>query len=487
MHVSFLSILGAMVSWGVVAAPGVKAADGEKAPSRPAAITSPKPASPAVRVQAGFYTPARVGKMWDTWIYYHGGKYYMYYQAGGCGHEMEQDLATSEDGVHWKEFGIMIEPRIGNSIGTGHIWKSPDFDKTHKWIMNHCENVGSNQSIMFTTSTDLLNWTNVDEKYRFRHDTRWYKPDPGRWDCIDTIERDGGGFYGYFTANPDDRKLNYRPCGFGFAESKDGIQWTALPPVQGDIDGEFGGIQRIGNKCYILIGEGRVAVGDKPEGPFYTQKKNCNAFGKGCDIYFPRFFHNAAAGPLVNHFYTRDPVYAAPLKDIEIDREGILRLKWWKNNDKLKANPVETKLVAAGAGYDPSLRLLGSKLDLSRTHVIEGTLSEAKTQPESGVKCGIYLDQGNGQGQCLLLGRNVVHFATIQADGSNLKVLQTSNRDVDLGPTLRFRLVMKADLMELYINDYLMNLNRVQCNGQIGFMGADNAYTFKDIEVWQSN
>ena len=58
----------------------------------------------------------------------------------------------------------------------------------------------------------------------------------------------------------------------------------------------------------------------------------------------------------------------------------------------------------------------------------------------------------------------------------------TNNR-----PVLKFRLVIRGDMMELYVNGYLMNLKRVRCNGQIGFMGADNTGAFKDIRVWQSD
>ena len=449
-----------------------------------ALVSASPPAVPAV--QAGFYTPARKGQMWDTWLYYHEGKYYLYYLAGPGGRWDGHELAISEDGVHWKEYGVVVKPRDGVTwMGTGHIWKSPDFDKTHKWVINYSEWFGDKQDIMFVTSTDLLHWTKVNEKYRFMQDTRWYK-EKGRWDCIDAIQRADGSLYGYFTADPDEGKVTYRPCGFGFAESKDGIAWTALPPVEGDISGEFGGIQKIGDKYYVLISEGRVAIGDKPEGPFLAQKKNPNAFGAGCDIYFPRFFHNAPGGPLVNHFYSGGTVYAAPLKDIEIDREGILRLKWWKNNDKLKAKPVKTRLVAAGSGYASSMRMLDAKLNLSRTHVIEGTLGVMQPLPAGGGKHGIFFDQGDGQGQCLLLARDAVRFGEIKADGSDLKVLQTSNRDMDLGPVLKFRLVIKSDMMELYINDYLMNLKRVRCNGRIGFMGADVAGAFKNIRVWQS-
>jgi len=320
-------------------------------------------------VQAGFFTPARAGKIWDTWIYYHDGKYYMYYLAGSGGHWDGHELATSEDGVHWKEQGVMIKPRAGVTwMGTGHIWKSPDFAKTHQWVMNYSE---------------------------------WF--------------------------------------------------------------------------------------GDKPQGPFLGQKKNHNVFGKGCNIYFPRFFHNAPGGPLVNHFYTGGTVFAAPLKAIEIDREGVLRLKWWKNNNRLKAKPVKTRLVAAGAAYPSSPRMLDKKLDLSRTNVIEGTVGELPLRAPDGGKYGIFFDHGNGQGQCLLLARDAVQFGEIKADGGNLKIQQTSSRDMEFGPTVTFRLVIKLDMMELYINDYLMNLKRVKCNGQVGFMGADDEGAFKNIKVWQSN
>ena len=436
-------------------------------------------------VQAGFFTPSRNGQIWDTWAYFHEGRYYLYYLAGHFNRWDGHELALSDDGVHWKEQGVMIKPREGVTwMGTGHIWKSPDFGRNHTWVMNYSEWFGDKQDIMFATSTNLLDWTKVDEKHRFVQDKRWYQ-EKGRWDCIDTVLRPDGSLYGYFTADPDPDKVKYRPCGFGFAESKDGIAWTALPPIEGDISGEFGGIQKIGEKYYIIISEGRVAVGDRPEGPFLGQAKNHNVFGKGCDIYFPRFFHNAPGGPLVNHFYTNGAIFAAPIKAIDIDREGIMRLKWWKNNDNLKATPVETKLVAAGAGYTPSIRMLDQNLDLGRTSVIEGEVDLSRQRPEDRGQ-GIFFDSGNGQGQCLLLARDKVRFGEIKADGSSLKIQQTSTRDMEFGPTVSFRLLVRADMMEFYLNDYLMNLKRIKCNGRIGLIDTEAESSFKNIRVWQS-
>ena len=428
----------------------------------------------------------RKGQIWDTWAYFHEGRYYLHYLAGHFNRWDGHELALSDDGVHWKEQGVLIKPRAGVTwMGTGHIWKSPDFGRNHTWVINYSEWFGDKQDIMFATSTNLLDWTKVDEKHRFVQDTRWYK-EKGRWDCIDTVVRPDGSLYGYFTADPDPAKVPYRPCGFGFAESKDGITWTALPPIEGDISGEFGGIQKIGEKYYIIISEGRVAVGEKPEGPFYSQKKNPNVFGRGCDIYFPRFFHNAPGGPLVNHFYQNGPVHAAPLKAVDVDRDGILRLKWWKNNDGLKANPVKIGLVPAGEGYFPSLKMLDWKPDPARTTVIEGTIVGAAAGTGDAVSPRIFFDQGGGKGQGLVFSKDEVAFGNIDAASGEFKPAQTSARGMEFGAEARFRLLIREDMIELYVNDYLMNLKRVSYNGRIGFMAADRQGAFKDISVWQS-
>ena len=449
-------------------------------------LVTVEPVVQQAAVQAGFFTPRRVGQIWDTWAYFHEGRYYLYYLAGHFNRWDGHELALSDDGVNWTQQGVMIKPRAGVTwMGTGHIWKSPDFERNHTWVMNYSEWFGDKQDIMFATSTNLLDWTKVDEKHRFVQDKRWYT-EKGRWDCIDAVQRPDGSLYGYFTADPDPGKVSYRPCGFGFAESKDGITWTALPPVEGDISGEFGGIQKISEKYYIIISEGRVAVGDRPEGPFYSQKKNPNVFGHGCDIYFPRFFHNAPGGPLVNHFYQNGMVHAAPLKAVEVGADGILRLKWWSGNDKLKATPVETKLVGAGTNDAASVRLFDKKLDLGRAHVIEGVFNDVLPQAKGEGKYGLFFDQGNGTWHCLLFASDAVRFGEIKADGSSLKVLQTSSRDMDFGSSLSFRLVIRGDMMELYVNDYLMNLKRVKCDRQIGIMGGDSAGSVKDIRVWQS-
>jgi len=37
-------------------------------------------------------------------------------------------------------------------------------------------------------------------------------------------------------------------------------------------------------------------------------------------------------------------------------------------------------------------------------------------------------------------------------------------------------------MAELYVNDYLMNLKRLNWNGQLGFIGG----TIKNLRIWRS-
>ena len=188
---------------------------------------------------------------------------------------------------------------------------------------------GASQTIFFAESTDLLNWKRLPDEYEFKQDTRWYEPD-GRWDCIYTIPRPGGGLYGYWTATPK-AETGGR---FGFGESIDGARWRALPPpkVHGVGGGEAGAVEKIGEKFYMMFGTGGMMVtlvADQPHGPFHAAKKNLRLLSG--HTYFSRFFP-APDGILVNHHSIAGKVYFAPLKSTVIDEEGTLRLGWWKGN-----------------------------------------------------------------------------------------------------------------------------------------------------------
>src|SRR5207244_29945 len=93
-----------------------------------------------------FYKPEKTGLIWDTWIYYHEGKFYLYYNPSPSGRKTLGGwncvaLATSSDGVHWQEHGIIITAAEGvATLGSGAVWTAHDSSSgSEKFIMNFSE------------------------------------------------------------------------------------------------------------------------------------------------------------------------------------------------------------------------------------------------------------------------------------------------------------------------------------------------------------
>jgi hypothetical protein len=245
--------------------------------------------------------------------------------------------------------------------------------------------------------------------------------------------------------------------------------------------GEFGGIEKIGDKYFILISEGRVGVGDSFRGPFLKQPKNHSIF-QG-DIYFPRFFHardTPDGKPLVNHFYTKGVVYSAPLKDIDIDREGILRLKWWNGNDNLKSRLLDIPVNKEKSG----VQMLGYQFLPGKTYVVEGSVNLQVKNIEDE-PAGIWFDSSEEQGKCIVFSRG----KTIFADGNrtsgkvNVKNAREISRDLDYGQRQDFRMVLCNDMAEIYVNNYLTVIHRVGYDGYWGIFGKENI-DVKNLKIW---
>ena len=80
------------------------------------------PASrPPFAVQSMFYKcrSPRTGNMWDTWMSFHEGTYYLYY-LGISGNDLSDNvsMAVSPDGVHWKEIAPVgdLVPRLSRQL-----------------------------------------------------------------------------------------------------------------------------------------------------------------------------------------------------------------------------------------------------------------------------------------------------------------------------------------------------------------------------------
>ena len=454
-----------------------------------------------------FYKPASAALM-DTWIYHHRGTFFMYYlSAPGPERPWRSvSMATSLDGVRWKEHGPVIEAASdASAMGDGETWAVSDASGEEKFIMAFSEWRGpdndSRQTLFFAESCDLLKWTRLGSEYEFRQDERWYEP-KGRWDGLWTLPRADGGRYGYWTATPKGRP------GFGFGESLDGMKWKALaPPETPDTDysPEIGAIREWQGKYYIMTGvDGGGASGDdglfgmitlignSPFGPFKPVAKNRKLL-VGNNAYFSRFV-NTSEGVLVNYHaweipsglsegYDLSKVYLGPLKRADWDAEGTLRLAWWEGCDKVKTRPLSVKLDEPA----PSRKVayLKTALDHQRPHILEGVLTLPKT-PDT-ISAGLYFESVNAKdpGTAFIVRpKGIVDYGSLHPDATLFEKRGSVDRELQPGSSMTFRVVRKSRITEFYLDDFLMQCYCLpeSALGGVGLLG--DAASYRELKAW---
>ena len=467
-----------------------------------------------------FYKPEKTGNIWDTWIYYHEGKFYLYYISPGnlktFGGWDCVALATSNDGVHWKEHGKILTAAEGVAwLGSGAVWPVRDSNGRGKFIMNFSEWRGpedssGKQSIFFAESRDLIHWQRLGPEYEFRPDTRWYQPN-GRWDNIWPVPRREGGYYGYWAATPKNKKV-----GLGFGESLDGMTWRALePPLLPEVplgpavaeSPEVGAVHLWRNRYYALVGLNgthpivddkmtvfrpgeTTVIGDSPFGPFHLATKNCRLL-VGNASYFTRFV-DTPDGVLVNHHsWEVDPnvdlgvdanrVYMAPIKKAQWDDEGTLRLMWWEQNNLAKGEQLPVSSAKSLADSRPAL--LETFFDPNRILILEGVMPLPDSK--DAAPAGLYLQGTGDAGTAFFVRRNgAVDYGSMRIDGTRFEKQDSVYRDLPVKDSTRFRLIRKGRITEFYLDDYLM-----QCyclpekgTGRLGLIGP--ADVFRELTAW---
>ena len=116
---------------------------------------------------------------------------------------------------------------------------------------------------------------------------------------------------------------------------------------------------------------------DKVTGPYKRAKKNALLLAPR-HTYFCRFFPTPH-GVLVNHHSMTGEeqggrliklnTSVAPLKRVEVDKEGILRFKYWKGNEVLKGDVLK---VTPRSSSDTTV--MAENLDFGKGIVVEAAV-----------------------------------------------------------------------------------------------------------------
>ncbi len=460
----------------------------------------------------------KTGAMWDPSILWHDGLYYafmMYNRDGNNGLEAQHCmLATSEDGVHWIDRGIVNEER--DSKNGGMFFKCFVGQCGDRFIMDHGVARKEGQDIIrFYESTDLKNW-----KYLFSNspDPRWYgvPPDQHRWDHMYILPKEEGtGYWGH----PVACAKKGAPRGVGMMQSMDGREWEILPPAKvewGDIppkDLEWGGCERFGKGYYLIGGYGNyicrgysmyVLKADSPTGPFRPDAKTYRLCGSSThNVSWLAVWCRGNGELLISNYMSMNDQDRAPsmlpLRKPVVDADGHLRLGWWQGNEALKAQAVPLavdRVIVDAASSGQATEILNHNFDLVKGVVMEGTIcAHASGKAEAGfifeekdAQMALLLGVGGpdpkGEGRETRIGR--------LKDGGELDCEDIIGAGdamvtgIEESKEHSFRLLIRQEAFELYIDDMLVQTFVYKpSSGRIGFIAQNAKVEFKELKVWE--
>ena len=311
-------------------------------------------------------------------------------------------LATSDDGVHFKDRGIIDAEYPGVDWFKCFVHKVVGTDGSDLFVMNHgtwrdvggpddpsvalpadrgCPK-GTKQCLRFLKSKDLLHWEYL---YTLHPDPKWYAAtdgvSTGRWDHA-YMQADGdGGFVAFPVATPCDRA---HPAP-GILRSADGLNFTVHSPVVIEWGGvtpagfEFGGMEKVGGRWYLLGGRSEEwhysmytlrSLGSSVLGPYAPDTHAYRLSGErgaplpsGAGQMLAAWARNydvdqagdGGASALISQYiampHTADlgpkhslagggHVWMLPLRRPSVDVDGHLRLVYWEGNEGLKGTAL---------------------------------------------------------------------------------------------------------------------------------------------------
>ncbi len=494
------------------------------------------------------FTPTISAAMWDTSLYHHEGKHYLFYLSNSRADKPWDSacVAVSEDGIHFVDHGPIIQ-KANDAVwmGFGMVWKvGPRF------IANFSEERNGIQALFFAESDDLLNWRRLpDEEYICRSDPRWYSDatlfSGHRWDGIWVLERDDQpGYIGYLTAIAREGPTGL--CGTaGCVVSDDGMHFRAAPPViesgfWGDRV-EVGSVEKIDNRYFMLLGQAEIPLGvrqtahhpsasggmyavvaDRQTGPFRLDPRQRPLLVSSPNhyTYFSRFYrcgdelllnhHSIARVGDIANSTPKLGTYFAPLKAVHCDSEGLLSIHWWPGNRALFRSEQPLMLEShTRFGLQPDqeqiqdgklhisslaggLAVLPVHYDFSHGTILEADLTLEAPLGTTGTTgtisgMGLFVEGSRSYNGTLLIAQSNGQFAVGTYNGYAFKAEDSKALPFVPSGTMKWRLLVRDVFVELYINDVF-----VQCytlahkpGGRLGFVIEAGTGGVENIRVWQ--
>lgn len=499
--------------------------------------------SPTDEDRCAFIYKTPTGTLKDNTVIWHEGTFYLFTMYGQ--EEMKGNdslfnsvwLATSNDGVHWKDVGTVIKDQPF-AIWSLSVWKAGN-----RFIMNHGSH-SPGDILRFWQSKDLTNWENLGEAYAVR------SPNGQRLDCMNvlSIEEEGKTqWYGYATG--------------GLLRSEDGVKWHwkedfKLSDLNWKIT-EAGGCAEINGKYYVTSGWVQALPGDfnystltfvseKPEGPFRPDFEALRLTGHSGLItvaLWARFCRLPEELLLTNYIvdiHTQVPTWwHAPMKKAIVDKDGHLRMGYWTGNDALKGSPIQLKpchsklrfpapeshkemnevvftcesnsvQFSRQPGANPSyigyadprtaVVVLNEQFDNRKGFVLEGRM---KVDPmnkgilSKGIPgVGLFLEETPNQGTAVLF--NTCHLTelgtiTLKDDAhfdckDRIGFGCAAAAGIQESIASTFRLLFRNDTFELYLNDLLVQTYfTTNATGRVGFIVRDGEAVFDNLRGWEMN
>ncbi len=466
------------------------------------------------------------GSMWDPSVFFDNELFYAVMMYNPDGNSTNADLfagcpdglaascgliAVSDDGVHWRD-GWIVTPEPfaadGNRYFKAFIAKLGDM-----FIMNHgVQQADGRQDILrFYESNNLHEWLPL---FNSNPDSQWYEV-AGRWDHMYMLPKDENdptaGYWGYpvATTRPE------LPRAMGMMESVDGREWTILSPPEvlwGDIPEmnlEIGGCEKIEDK-YIIIG-GQLhylstgysmytLISDHPCGPFRPDTEAfrlCGTSSSACGwgVSFLAAWCRGKNGEklISNYISVPSGTWMLPLRKA-VFSDGHLRLGWWDENDILKGKIIEPEIndvpIEVTGNNSHIIEWLPCEFNLNTGVIIEGIICAnsngvnsaagfAFSEKNEGV---IEIRMGIGKpDKCeTQIGRwNIITgFSCEDVTGKGCATV----RGIENNTSHRFRLLVRHDIFELYINDLLVQTYAYRPQGgRIGLIASEANVNFSNI------